>query len=173
MLKRIPIKSLITFSLLAALAIGVLVKTALQAPPAYAQDAALAESSYTWQLDCSNVPVVGVATGVGWVWLHDGVQISFTSPPNGFASCATPPLSGSGVIPASINGIQVNGIMVTLSLSESPEQFCQAFASVTKSFDPSNPRISIKASVSAPDHVTSRGIRLNCPKASFDFSLSN
>lgn len=172
MLKHLPVKSPFTFLLLAALAIGMLVKTALQAPPAYAQDAALAQSSYTWALDCSEVPVVGVATGVGWAWLHDGVQISFTSPPNGFVSCATPPLSGSGVIPASINGIQVNGIGVTLSLSESPAG-CQAFASVTKSFDPSNPKISIKESVSAPDHVTSFGVKVNCPKASFDFSLSN
>ena len=138
-----------------------------------AQSDSFAQSSYTWQLDCSEATVgVGVGTGVGWAWLHDGVQISFTSPPNGFASCATPPLSGSGVIPASINGIQVNGIAVTLNLSESPAG-CEAFASVTKSFDPSNPKISIKASVKAPGTVDFYGVKESCPNASFHFSLSN
>jgi hypothetical protein len=130
-----------------------------------------AQSSYTWALVCKGAAAngsLGVGTGVDWAWLHNGVQISPYTPPNGFASCATP-LSGSGVIPASINGIQVNGIAVTLSLSESPAG-CQAFASVTKSFDPSNPKISISTSVSAP---ANNGFTppAPCPKASFHFGL--
>jgi hypothetical protein len=138
-----------------------------------AQSDGSAQSSYTWALNCSGATGGGGAgTGADWAWLHDGVQISLTSPPNGFASCATLPLSGSGVIPASINGIQVNGIAVTLSLVESPTG-CQAFASVTKSFDPSNPKISIKASVSAPANVDFFGVKETCPSASFHFSLSN
>ena len=138
-----------------------------------AQSDGSVQPSYTWALSCSGAAVGGGAgTGVDWAWLHDGVQISLTSPPNGFASCATPSLSGSGVIPASINGIQVNGVAVTLSLSEFPAG-CQAFASVTKSFDPSNPKISIKASVSAPASVDFFGVKEKCPSASFHFSLSN
>jgi hypothetical protein len=134
-----------------------------------------AQSSYTWALVCKGAaapPSLGVGTGASWVWLHNGVQISPYTPPNGFASCATPPLSGSGVIPASINGIEVNGIAVTLSLSESPAG-CEAFASVTKSFDPSNPKISISASVSAPAKNGFFYGNAPCPKASFHFSLSN
>jgi hypothetical protein len=132
-----------------------------------------AQSSYTWQLSCSPATLgTGVSTGATWFWLHNGVQISYTIPPNGFASCATPPLSGSGEIPASINGIQVNGIAVNLSVSESPAG-CGAFASMTKSFDPSNPRISIKASVSVPGSADSIGGKVKCPSASFHFSLSN
>jgi hypothetical protein len=138
-----------------------------------AQSDGSAQSSYTWALSCSEATLGGgVGTGVTWAWLHDGVQISLTSPPNGFASCAAPPLSSSRVIPASINGIQVNGLAVTLSLSEYPAG-CQAFASVTKSFDPSNSMISIKASVSAPANVDSFGVKVKCPSASFHFSLSN
>jgi hypothetical protein len=136
---------------------------------------AFAQSTYTWALVCKGAaapPSLGVSTGANWVWLHDGVQISGTIPPDGYASCATPPLSGSGLIPASINGIQVNGIAVTLLLSESPAG-CQAFASVTKSFDPSNPKISISASVSAPAKNGSSYGNEPCPKASFHFSLSN
>ena len=129
-----------------------------------------AQSSYTWQLNCSGAAANGSAgTGVSWAWLHDGVQISLTSPPNGFAACVTG-LSGSGAIPPSINGIQVNGIAVTLSLSEFPAG-CEAFASVTKSFDPSNPKIRISASVSAPAH-NSFTPPANCPKASFHFNLT-
>ena len=135
-----------------------------------------AQSSYTWQIDCRDAAANGsAATGVTWAWLHDGVQISLTSPPNGFAACVGTPLSGSGVIPASINGIQVNGIAVTLLVSEFPAG-CQAFASVTKSFDPSDPKISISDSVSAPKQVQfSRfvgGGKVDCPSASFSFSLS-
>lgn len=137
------------------------------------QSSAFAQSSYSWALSCSAATLgTGVSTGATWVWLHDGVQISLTIPPNGFASCATPPLSGSGEIPASINGIQVNGIAVTLLLSEFPAG-CQAFASVTKSFDPSNPKISIKASVKAPGSADYIGGKVKCPSASFHFGLSN
>jgi hypothetical protein len=133
-----------------------------------------AQSSYTWALSCSAATLgTGVGTGATWVWLHDGVQISFNSgSPNGFASCATPPLSGSGEIPASINGIQVNGIEVDLSVSESPAG-CQAFASLKKSFDPTDPKISIKENVSVPGTVDFAGVKENCPKAGFSFSLSN
>jgi hypothetical protein len=132
-----------------------------------------AQSTYTWTLSCSGAAVGGVAsTGATWLWLHNGVQISYTIPPNGFASCATPPLSGSGEIPASINGIQVNGIEVDLGLSELPAG-CDAFTSVKKSFDPSNPKISIKASVKAPGSADSIGGKVKCPSASFHFSLSN
>jgi len=139
----------------------------------FAQSNAFAQSSYTWALSCSPATLgTGVGTGATWLWLNNGVQISYTIPPNGFASCATPPLSGSGEIPASIHGIQVNGIEVDLSLSESPAG-CDAFASVKKSFDPSNPKISIKASVSAPGTVKVFGVKESCPKASFHFSLSN
>lgn len=128
-----------------------------------------AQSSYTWALVCKGAAATGIAgTGATWVWLHDGVQISNTS--YGFASCATPPLSGSGVIPATINGIQVNGIAVTLVLDELPAG-CNGFASVTKSFDPSKPTFSIKASVSAPGLVKDFGVKESCPKGSFSFSL--
>ncbi len=130
-----------------------------------------AQSSYTWALACKGAaapPSLGVGTGVNWVWLHDGVQISQTI--YGSASCATPPLSGSAEIPTSINGIQVNGIAVSLSLGESPAG-CQAYASVTKSFDPSDPKFSISASVSAPAKNGSFYGDTPCPKASFSFSL--
>jgi hypothetical protein len=96
---------------------------------------AVAQSNYTWALACKGAAgngSVGVGTGVNWVWLHNGVQIPSTSP-TGFASCATPPLTGSGEIPASIGGVELNGIAVTLSISEFPEALCQASASVTKS----------------------------------------
>lgn len=139
-----------------------------------AQNSTFAQSTYTWTVNCSGAAVGGAAgTGATWLWLHNGIQISYTSgPPNGFASCATPPLSGSGEIPASINGIQVNGIEVDLSVSEFPAG-CQAFASLKKSFDPSNPKISIKESVSVPATVDSFGVKETCPKAGFSFSLSN
>jgi hypothetical protein len=112
-----------------------------------------AQSTYGWALSCSAATLgTGVGTGVDWVWLHNGVQISYTSPPNGFASCATPPLSGSGEIPASINGFQVNGIAVTLSLSEYPAG-CQAFASVTPSpATPAKPKAPIR--ISSPSGKT-------------------
>jgi hypothetical protein len=127
-----------------------------------------AQASYTWALSCSPATLgTGVGTGATWLWLHNGIQISSTVPPNGFASCATPPLSGSGAIPASINGIQVNGIEVDLSLSESPAG-CDAFATVRKSFDPANPKISISESVSAP---AKNSFNNACPKASFHFAL--
>ena len=137
-----------------------------------AQSDGSAQSSYTWTLNCSGATLgLGVGTGVTWLWLHNGVQISYASgPPNGFASCATPPLSGSGEIPASINGIQVNGIEVDLSVSEYPAG-CQAFASVKKSFDPSNPKISIKESVSVPATVDIFGVKETCPSAGFKFTL--
>ena len=129
-----------------------------------------AQSTYTWALSCSLG--TGVATGVTWVWLNNGVQISYASgPPNGFASCATPPLSGDGEIPASINGIQVNGIEVDLSVSEFPAG-CQAFASEKKSFDPLNPKILITQSVSVPHQVDVFGRKVDCTHASFKFSLS-
>jgi hypothetical protein len=138
-----------------------------------APSSAFAQSSYTWALSCSGAAAGGSAgTGATWLWLHNGVQISSTTPPNGFASCATPPLSGSGEIPASINGVQVNGIEVDLVLSEFPAG-CDAFASVKKSFDPLNPKISIKASVRAPGSADSIGGKVKCPSASFHFSLSN
>lgn len=131
-----------------------------------------AQSSYTWELDCSGAAANGSAgTGVSWSWLHDGVQISLTSPPNGFAACVSTPLSGSGAIPDSINGIQVNGIAVTLSLSEFPAG-CQAFASVSKSLDPSNPKFSINESVSAPNNNGFKPNPAKCPAASFRFSIS-
>ena len=134
---------------------------------------AFAQSSYTWALSCSPATLgTGVGTGATWLWLNNGVQISYTTPPNGFASCATPPLSGSGEIPASINGIQVNGIEVDLSVSELPAG-CDGYTSVKKSFDPAKPKISIKASVKAPGSVNDFGVKENCPAASFHFSLSN
>lgn len=126
-----------------------------------------AQSSYTWAGVCKGA-AANAGAGANWAWLHDGVQISYTSPPNGSASCDAP--SGSGVIPASINGIQVNGIAVTLALSEIPVG-CNGYASVTKSFDPSNPTFSIKASVSAPSQVEVFGQKVSCPRASFSFSL--
>lgn len=138
-----------------------------------APSSASAQSTYTWTLNCSGAAVGGGAgTGADWIWLHNGAQISLTSPPDQFASCATLPLSGSGVIPESINGIQVNGIEVDLGLSEFPAG-CQAFASLKKSLDPSGPKISIKQSVSAPRQIDSFGVKENCPKASFSFSISN
>jgi len=130
-------------------------------PPGFAQ------SSYTWAGVCKGA-AANAGAGANWAWLHDGVQISYTSPPNGSASCDAP--SGSGVVPASINGIQVNGIAVTLSLWEIPVG-CNGYASVTKSFDPSNPTFSIKASVSAPSQVEVFGQKVSCPRASFSFSL--
>ena len=138
------------------------------APPGFAQ------SSYTWALSCSAATLgAGVGTGVTWLWLNNGIQISYASgPPNGFASCATPPLSGSGEIPASINGIQVNGIEVDLSLSGPLD--CGAFTSVKKSFDPSNPKISINGSVSESGTVdVPPGGKVKCPQAGFHFSLNN
>lgn len=136
-----------------------------------------AQSSYTWSLVCKGAAApdsVGVSTGVNWVWLHNGVQIPSTSPP-GFAACATPLLTGSGEIPASIGGVEVNGIAVTLSVSEFPAALCQAGASVTKSFDPLSPNISINASVSTPLKVKNpfNGSFIDCPKASFRFSLGS
>lgn len=132
-----------------------------------------AQSSYTWQLSCSGAAATGIAgTGVSWAWLHGGVQISLLTPPNGFAACVGTGLSGNAEIPTSINGIQVNGISVTLGLSEYPAG-CQAFASVTKSFDPSNPKISISASVKAPAKSSYFGNVDSCPKASFHFSLKS
>lgn len=139
----------------------------------FAPSSGFAQSSYTWAVSCSGAAVGGGAgTGVSWNWLHNGVQISYTSPPNGFASCATPPLTGGGEIPASINGIQVNGIEVDVSVSEYPAG-CDAFASVKKSFDPSSPQISITESVKEPSTVDSSGRRESCPKAGFSFSISN
>ncbi len=135
-------------------------------------------TSYTWGLDCSGAaayPSLGVGTGVTGYWLNNGVQIStipFTNQWDGTASCATPPFSGNGPVPTSINGIQVNGIQVTLFLSENPTG-CQASASVTKSFDPLSPKFSIKASVSAPAQVAYfKTFKESCPKASFSFSIS-
>jgi hypothetical protein len=131
-----------------------------------------AQSSYTWQLDCREAAANGSAgTGVTWAWLHDGVQISLTSPPNEFAACVGTPLSGSGVISASINGIQVNEIAVTLQVSEFPAG-CQAFASVMKSFDPTGPTISINENVSAPENNDYKPNPAKCPRTSFSFSLS-
>jgi hypothetical protein len=135
---------------------------------------AVAQSNYTWALVCKDAAApgsVGVGTGVTWAWLHNGVQISFASPPNGFASCATPPLDGSGEIPASIDGVEVNGIAVTLGLSAAA--LCGASASVTKSFDPLSPNISINANVSLPSKVKNpfNGSFVDCPKASFRFTL--
>jgi len=124
-----------------------------------------AQSTYTWAGVCKGA-AANAGAGANWAWLHDGVQISYTF--NGSASCDAP--SGSGVIPASINGIQVNGIAVTLSLYEIPVG-CNGYASVTKSFDPSNPTFSIKASVSAPSQVEVFGQKVSCPRASFSFSL--
>lgn len=133
-----------------------------------------AQSNYTWALVCKGAAADGSAgTGATWVWLHDGVQISLNSgSPNGFASCATPPLSGNGEIPATINGIQVNGISVNIGLSEFPAG-CQGFAIVTKSFDPSNPKISISVNVSAPGKAKTLGGTVDCPNASFHFSLTS
>src|SRR6516164_8677315 len=82
--------------------------------------------SYTWKIDCSRASADVDGTGVIWVWLHNGVQISLTDPSNGSASCATVPMSGSEGIPGSIGGIEVNGIGVTLSISGGPAG-CEAF----------------------------------------------
>ena len=129
-----------------------------------APSSAFAQSTYTWTLNCSAATLgTGVATGAGWIWLHNGVQILSTeTPPNGFASCATPPLSGSGEIPININGIQVNAIEVDLSLSGPLD--CGAFTSVKKSFDPSNPKISINGSVSESGTAyLPTGGKVKCP----------
>ncbi len=128
----------------------------------------LAQStSFTWELDCSGAATSpGVGTGVTGYWLNNGVQISlipFTTQPDGTATCAVPPFSGSGVIPTG-----VNGIALTLGLDESPG--CEASASVTKSFDPSNPKISISVNVSAPTKSYYYPYP-QCPKAGFHFSL--
>ena len=139
-----------------------------------APSSAFAQSTYTWTLNCSQDTVDGVVgTGADWIWLHDGVQILNTeTPPNGFASCATPPLSGSGEIPASINGIQVNGIEVDLSVSG--PLYCGAFTSVKKSFDPSNPKISINGSVSESGTIyLPGGGKMKCPQAGFHFTLNS
>jgi hypothetical protein len=142
---------------------------ALFATPGFAQ------TSYTWEIDCSPNPFPpGVGTGVDWYWLHNGVQISISeSPPNGFASCASnPPLfGGSEPIPTSINGIEVNGIQATLAITDG---LCEAFGTVTKSFSPSSPKISISDTVSVPATVRSfAGAKERCPNqnASFSFSL--
>ena len=137
------------------------------------QSSAFEQSNYTWTLNCSGATLgLGVGTGVTWTWLNNGVQISSTSPPNGFTACAAPSLSGSGEIPASINGIQVNGIEVDLSLSGPLD--CGAFTSVKKSFDPSNPKISINGSVSESGTVdVPPGGKVKCPQAGFHFSLNN
>jgi hypothetical protein len=136
------------------------------APPGFAQS-----TSYAWELDCSNAALgLGVGTGANWFWLNNGSVISYSDPLNGFASCATPPLGGSGVTPTSINGIQVNGIQVSISISES---VCLASATVTKSFDPSDPKINISENVSLPATVVVFGTKVHCPKASFNFSLSS
>jgi hypothetical protein len=132
-----------------------------------------AQSSYAWQLDCRGAAANGSGSGVSWFWLHDGAQIisSDTTPPNGFAACTGTALSGSAVIPATINGIQVNGIAVTLSVDEYPAG-CGAFASVMKSFDPLDPKISIKENVSAPGSIKGfGGTREKCPPSGFSFSL--
>jgi len=137
--------------------------------PGFAQS-----TSYTWDIDCSKVPQVGVGTGVNWYWLHNGVQI-FPTDPADFASCATfpPSLSGSGVIPESINGIEVNGIGATLGISGAG--LCEAFATVTKSFDPSSPKISIDETVSMPATVNNFGVKEHCSNAnaSFKFNLGS
>ena len=128
-------------------------------------------TSYVWELDCSNASLgLGVGTGANWFWLNNGSVISFSDPSNGFASCATPPLSGSAVIPDSINGIQVNGIQVSISVSAS---VCLASATVTKSFDPSTPDINISENVSLPGSVDVFSTKVHCPKASFNFGLSS
>ena len=135
---------------------------------------ALAQTSYTWQITCNaDATVPGVGTGVNWVWLHNGVQISLDPQWVGFAACVSTPLSGSGVVPDTINGIQVNGIQVTLSLSEFPA-LCDAFASVTKSVDPSNPKFSINDNVSAPSNNGYKLLPAKCgvPGASFRFNIS-
>jgi hypothetical protein len=133
-----------------------------------------AQSSYTWELDCSGAN--GAGTGVSVLWLNNGQPILpfDTTPPNMFVGCVSPVLSGSAVIPTSINGIQVNGIYVQVSLDEYPAG-CSAFASVTKSFDPSNPKILINESVKAPGTTSSvfGGPKLKCPAASFSFTLKS
>jgi hypothetical protein len=133
--------------------------------PGFAQS-----TSYTWQLNCKGA-AADAGAGAFWVWLNNGVQISNTSQENGSVSCFAP-TSGTAVIPTSINGIQVNGIAVTLSLSETPNG-CNGYASVTKSFDPSDPKISISVSVSAPAHVDIGlgNYKVACPNASASFSL--
>ena len=140
---------------------------ALCATPGFAQ------TSYTWGIDCSLNPFpAGVGTGVDWYWLHNGVQISISeSPPNGFASCTSnPPLfGGSEPIPTSINGIEVNGIGATLSITAG---LCEAFGTVTKSFSPSSPKISISDTVSVPATVKSfAGVKERCPIANASFSF--
>ena len=144
-------------SLLAAMAAVVLLST-----PAFAQ------SSYTWQLDCTGAAIGGVAgTGVTWYWLHDGAQIAEA----GFVSCASvPPLYGSGEIPATINEMQVNGIEIDASLDEYPA-FCTAFNSVRKSIDLSNLHLSIKLRVSAPAYSGSKNRGTPCPNAGFQFKM--
>ena len=133
--------------------------------PGFAQS-----TSYTWDIDCSKVPQVGVGTGVNWYWLHNGVQI-FPTDPADFASCATfpPSLSGSGVIPESINGISVS-----LNVSEYPYP-CGGSALVMKSFDPSSPKISIDETVSMPATVNNFGVKEHCSNAnaSFKFNLGS
>jgi hypothetical protein len=132
------------------------------------------ENIYSFALDCRGAAANGSAGGtVWWAWLHNGVQISPT--PDVVYDCAINPQgNGGGDIPTSINGIQVNGIVVTFSLIELPVG-CEANASVTKSIDPSNPKFSIRESISAPNYGLGAPLGSSkapvCPKASFQFSM--
>ena len=141
--------------------------------PGFAQS-----TPFTWQLKCNKVPAA-VGTGVNWCWLSNGQPVVCSeTPPNGFASCPPPPtttLSGSGAVPeiVDVNGIDMvaNQIQVSLNIGESPSG-CMAFATVTKSFDPSNPKISINQTVSVPATVKSFGVTEHCPNANATMSFS-
>jgi hypothetical protein len=134
--------------------------------------------SYTWQLNCQKIPAlgVGVGTGVNWCWLHNGLPVVCSeSAPNGFAACVDTPLSGTELVPetVSVNGIdmEANQIQVSLNIGSSPAG-CQAFATATKSFDPSNPKISINQTVSIPATVKSFGVKEVCQNANASMSFS-
>jgi hypothetical protein len=144
----------------------------------FAQSTTYTSTTYSWLLDCSKLPTnTGASSSVNWYWLHDGVQIQNAgSPPDGFASCATGPLSGSGVVPAMIdvNGmpLEVNGIGVQVFVSEFPAASCMANAMVTKSFSPLKPHFAINETVSLPHTVRNLfGGATNCPHASFSFNI--
>ena len=140
-----------------------------------------AQSTYTWQLKCNKVPAVGVGTGANLCWMSNGQPNSCLEvPPNVFASCAgATPLSGSGVVPDTLNfnGVDygiANQIQVSLNIGESPSG-CMAFATVTKSFDPSNPKIAINQTVSIPANVKAGifgGVKEVCPNANASMSFS-
>jgi hypothetical protein len=131
-----------------------------------------AQSSFTWNISCNG----SANGGASWAWLYNGAQISSAfGPPNGEIGCiGTQGFSGTALIPTSIvvNGINipVNGILVSVSVSTSPG-VCSGWATVTKSFDPSAPKILIDENVSPPGQIDYFGSKVKCSPGSIRFSL--